>query len=180
MTPLSQEQEQSITKDFKALIPYIDSAGEFFYFQLQQTMPTLKLPKGFYDPRYGRRMLQALGLIVQNLEHLDEIIPVLTRKIVKYRLETIYHYYPVAIIQALMKTLQKKQRFTKEQQQAWLVLFRLLWLKLRDYYKKMIFIKSLKLKVIIIIKPMNIPLIFLYFLPSRFPRRIIHLRQRHP
>lgn len=118
MTP---QQISLIQASWAAVVPIQDTAAGLFYQRLFVLDPAVKpLFKGDLQSQ-GKKLMQALGFIVNSLTRLDEVVPVaqdMARRHVGYGVQPA-HYDTVGA--ALLWTLEQGlgSAFTDETREAW-------------------------------------------------------------
>jgi hemoglobin-like flavoprotein len=118
MTP---QQISLIQASWTAVVPIQDTAAGLFYQRLFVLDPAVKpLFKGDLQSQ-GKKLMQALGFIVNSLTRLDEVVPVaqdMARRHVGYGVQPA-HYDTVGA--ALLWTLEQGlgPAFTDETREAW-------------------------------------------------------------
>lgn len=118
MTP---EQIQSIQSTWLQVVPIADKAAELFYGKLFELDPAVKpMFKGNMSEQ-GRKLMMTIGVVVNGLTRLDEIVPTvqaLGRKHVDYGVKP-EHYDTVGA--ALLWTLEQGlgAAFTPAVKAAW-------------------------------------------------------------
>lgn len=118
MTP---EQIQSIQSTWIQVMPIADKAAELFYGKLFELDPAVKpMFKGDMTEQ-GRKLMKTIGVVVNSLTRLDEIVPTareLGRKHVAYGVKP-EHYDTVGA--ALLWTLEQGlgSAFTPPVKEAW-------------------------------------------------------------
>ncbi len=125
MTP---DQIDLIQESFEKVVPIADGAATLFYGRLFEIAPQVK-PMFKNDlTEQGRKLMSALGLVVNGLTDLDAVVPVaksLAVKHVAYGVQA-EHYQPVG--EALIWTLGQGlgEDFTDDTRDAWLAAYTLL------------------------------------------------------
>ena len=118
MTP---EQIALVQTSFEKVVPIADTAAALFYGRLFETAPEVRpLFKGEIDQQ-GRKLMQALTMVVRSLDRLDTVMPAVTalaRRHVDYGVTDAH--YPV-VGSALLWTLGQGlgDSFTPEVEAAW-------------------------------------------------------------
>jgi len=118
MTP---QQVSLIQSSWTAVVPIQDTAAGLFYQRLFTLDPSIKpMFKGDMQSQ-GKKLMQALGFIVNSLTRLDEVVPVaqdMARRHVGYGVQP-QHYDTVGA--ALLWTLEQGlgDAFTDEVKTAW-------------------------------------------------------------
>lgn len=118
MTP---QQVSLIQTSWAAVVPIQDTAAGLFYKRLFELDPAVRpMFKGDMQEQ-GRKLMKMLGVVVNSLTRLDELVPVaqdLARKHVGYGVQAA-HYDTVGA--ALLWTLEQGlgSRFTDEVKAAW-------------------------------------------------------------
>ncbi|WP_455222326.1 globin family protein [Kaarinaea lacus] len=131
MTPVQKDLVQATFKD---VVPIAETAAKLFYGKLFELDPELKsLFKGDMDEQ-GRKLMQVIGVAVNGLDKLDEIVPVvqdLGKRHVSYGVKD-RDYDTVGT--ALLWTLQQglDSGFTPEVEEAWTVVYTLLADTMKD------------------------------------------------
>jgi nitric oxide dioxygenase len=122
MTP---QQITLVQGSFAKVAPIADDAATLFYGRLFEIAPEVK-PLFRSDMReQGRKLMTTLGMVVNGLSDLDELLPAVTTlalKHVGYGV-TPEHYRPVG--EALIWTLEQGlgEAFTAETRTAWLTAY---------------------------------------------------------
>ncbi|MEW6133106.1 MAG: globin family protein [Pseudomonadota bacterium] len=118
MTP---QQISLVQSSWAAVVPIQDTAAGLFYQRLFTLDPSVKpMFKGDMQSQ-GKKLMQALGFIVNSLTRLDEVVPVaqdMARRHVGYGVQP-QHYDTVGA--ALLWTLEQGlgDAFTEEVKTAW-------------------------------------------------------------
>jgi len=118
MTP---ENIELVQTSFAKVVPIAEAAAELFYGRLFEIAPVVKpMFKGDLTEQ-GRKLMATIGVVVNGLEKLDEIVPVAGALAVKH-LDygvTAEHYDFVG--EALIWTLSKGlgDEFTEEVEASW-------------------------------------------------------------
>jgi hemoglobin-like flavoprotein len=122
---LTNEQKVLVKQTWASVVPISDKAAELFYGKLFEMDPSVKpLFKGDITEQ-GKKLMKTIGLAVNSLDHLDQLVPVvqeLGRKHVGYGVKA-QHYTTVA--GALLWTLEKGlgAAFTPQVKEAWTVTY---------------------------------------------------------
>ena len=125
---LTEKQIQLVTESWQSIVPIADTAGKLFYGRLFELDPTLRpMFKGDITSQ-GKKLMQVLGVAVNALNNLDNIIPALedmAKRHVAYGVEEA-HYETVG--QALLWTLQQGlgDACTEDVLAAWTAVYTLL------------------------------------------------------
>lgn len=125
MTP---EQKDLVQATFKDVAPIAETAAKLFYGKLFELDPELKtLFKGDMDEQ-GRKLMQVIGVAVNGLDRLDQIVPVvqdLGKRHVSYGVEAKdYDTVGAALLWTLKQGLDSG--FTPDVEEAWTVVYTLL------------------------------------------------------
>ena len=125
MTPKQIELVQS---SFIRILPLADAAAQIFYKRLFELDPSLRAMFGSDMRQQGKKLMDALKLVVSNLRTLDRVLPgiaTLGRRHAGYGVQRA-HYATVG--QALIDTLSLGlgREFTVEVSEAWLAAYTLL------------------------------------------------------
>jgi len=126
---MNDEEKKLVTDSWKKVVPIADQAVQMFYDRLFQTDPTTKpLFKAGDLGEQRKKLIQALALVVNGLDNLDSIVPVvadLGRRHVAYGV-TKRHYDSVGA--ALLWTLEQGlgPDWTPKTKAAWTTAYTLL------------------------------------------------------
>ncbi len=118
MTP---EQIEMVSSTWKQVLPISDKAAELFYGRLFEIAPEVKPLFKSNMEEQGKKLMQMINTAVNNIEHVDKIIPALQdlgKRHVGYGVSE-DHYTMVA--EALLWTLEQGlgDAFTEEVKAAW-------------------------------------------------------------
>ncbi|MGY0218334.1 globin family protein [Endozoicomonadaceae bacterium StTr2] len=125
---LTEKQIQLVTESWQSVVPIADTAGKLFYGRLFELDPSLRpMFKGDITSQ-GKKLMQVLGVAVNALNNLDNIIPALedmAQRHVAYGVKE-EHYETVG--QALLWTLQQGlgDACTEEVIEAWTAVYTLI------------------------------------------------------
>lgn len=118
MTP---EQITLVQTSFAKVVPIADTAAALFYGRLFEIAPEVRPMFKADVTEQGRKLMQALSLVVRSLDRLETVMPAVTalaRRHVDYGVTT-EHYAPVG--SALLWTLGQGlgEAFTPDVEAAW-------------------------------------------------------------
>ena len=118
MTP---EKVQLVQQSFKKVVPIAGAAADIFYDRLFEIAPEVRpmFPEQMSDQK--GKLMTTLAVAIQNLHHVDTIVPVIQNLAVKHLDYGVKdeHYTPVG--EALLYTLEKGlgDDWTPELADAW-------------------------------------------------------------
>jgi hemoglobin-like flavoprotein len=118
---MTAEQKLLVQKTFAKVVPIADTAASLFYGRLFEIDPALRpLFKGDLVEQ-GRKLMQMIGVAVNGLDRLDQIVPAVQQLGVRHVAYGVKdeHYATVAV--ALLWTLEQGlgPDFTPEVRNAW-------------------------------------------------------------
>jgi len=134
---MNETQKKLVQTTWASVIPIADQAAEIFYGKLFDADPSLKpLFKGDMKEQ-GRKLTQMIGVAVNGLDRLDEIVPAvqaLGKRHVAYGVKD-SHYDTVG--GALLDTLSVGlgPAFTPEVKEAWTTVYTVLSTTMKDAAK---------------------------------------------
>ena len=125
---MTAEQKLFVQKKFAKVVPIADTAAALFYGRLFEIDPALRpLFKGDLVEQ-GRKLTQMIGVAVNGLDRLDQIVPAVQQLGVRHVAYGVRdeHYATVAV--ALLWTLEQGlgADFTPEVRDAWTAAYTLL------------------------------------------------------
>lgn len=132
---MNDEQKRLLKESWKKVVPIADTAARLFYDRLFEIDPTAQpLFEASDLDEQRKKLVQALSVVVNGLDRLDDIVPVvadLGRRHVQYGV-TNRHYESVG--SALLWTLEKSlgPDFTPDTKAAWTTAYTLLAGVMRD------------------------------------------------
>lgn len=132
---MNPEQIDKLRKSWADVVPIADDASQLFYDRLFQIDASTAELFGRTDmAKQRRKLVSALGLVVENADRLDVIIPALKdlgRRHVRYGVED-HHYDSVG--SALLWTLEEGlgEAFSEDVRAAWTVAYALVSGVMRD------------------------------------------------
>ena len=118
---MTNEQIKLVQDSFKQVAPIAETAAQLFYARLFELDPDLELLFKGNLSEQGRKLMQMLGLAVNSLDRMDQLLPVVrslgTRHVVYGVRDKDYD----TVGQALLWTLQKGlgEAFTPDVEAAW-------------------------------------------------------------
>ena len=122
---MQPSQIEAVQASFAKVQPIADAAAKIFYARLFEIAPEVKSLFTSDIDEQGRKLMMTLGVVVNGLTRLDEIVPVAQKLAIRHvdfgvRAE---HYRPVG--NALLWTLEKGlgDEFTPEVEAAWSVAY---------------------------------------------------------
>lgn len=125
MTP---EQKRLVQTSFAKVAPIADAAAAMFYARLFEIDPALKLLFTTDITDQGRKLMRMLGMAVNGLDRLDELVPVVQQLGVRHKQYGVMdeHYDTVAV--ALLWTLEQGlgPDFTPDVKDAWVAVYAVL------------------------------------------------------
>jgi hemoglobin-like flavoprotein len=125
MTP---EQKVLVQTSFAKVAPIADAAAAMFYTRLFEIDPALKPLFTTDITEQGRKLMRMLGMAVNGLDRLDQLVPVVQQLGVRHKQYGVMdeHYDTVAV--ALLWTLEQGlgPDFTPEVQGAWVAVYTVL------------------------------------------------------
>jgi hemoglobin-like flavoprotein len=125
MTP---EQKVLVQTSFAKVAPIADAAAAMFYTRLFEIDPALKPLFTTDITEQGRKLMRMLGMAVNGLDRLDQLVPVVQQLGVRHKQYGVMdeHYDTVAV--ALLWTLEQGlgPDFTPEVQDAWVAVYTVL------------------------------------------------------
>jgi hemoglobin-like flavoprotein len=119
---VSPEQKVLVKETWQAVAPMADTAAQLFYDRLFEIDATTRpLFKKTNLPEQRRKLIQALTLVVQGLDHLEALVPTLAdlgRRHAQHGVRD-HHYETVGA--SLLWTLQQRlgSQWTPEAKAAW-------------------------------------------------------------
>ena len=125
---MNSRQVELVQSSFEQVLPISDTAADLFYKRLFELDPALR-PLFRGDLRaQGKKLMDALGIVVANLRRIDGVIPgirALAKRHVAYGVQNADY---TTVGQALIDTLQVGlgTGFTAEVSEAWLAAYTLL------------------------------------------------------
>lgn len=125
---MTAEQKLLVQKTFAKVVPIADTAASLFYGRLFEIDPALRpLFKGDLVEQ-GRKLMQMIGVAVNGLDRLDQIVPAVQQLGVRHVAYGVKdeHYATVAV--ALLWTLEQGlgADFTPDVRNAWTAAYTLL------------------------------------------------------
>jgi hemoglobin-like flavoprotein len=131
---MTSEQIILVKKSFEKIVPISDQAAALFYAKLFDQSPNLRRLFKHDMKEQGRKLMQVLTYAVENLEHLDSIIPqvkALGARHVNYGVKD--RDYD-AVGSALLWTFEKalSRDFTPKMRKAWSAVYNLLAQTMKD------------------------------------------------
>ena len=131
---LSTEQISLVRDSWSQVVPIADKAAELFYGKLFELDPALRPMFKSDMTEQGKKLMQMIGIAVDNLDKLDEIVPAVQELGVRhldYGVKT-SHYDTVGA--ALLWTLEKGlgEAFTADVRSAWADVYTLLANTMQD------------------------------------------------
>jgi hemoglobin-like flavoprotein len=125
---MNAEQITLVQSSFEKVLPIADAAAEIFYARLFEIDPSLRSMFRSDMKQQGKKLMDALKVVVLGLKNLDRVVPMLgglARRHVNYGVRN-EHYATVG--QALIDTLKKGlgADFTDEVCDAWLAAYTLI------------------------------------------------------
>jgi hemoglobin-like flavoprotein len=124
---VSSQQIAAVKSSWAEMTPIADQAAALFYHRLFELDPTLKLVLVSDMEQQGRRLLGMIGIAVNSLDRIDDIVPVvqaLGRRHIDYGVK--YHDYDT-VAAALLWTMTQclGEAFTTEVEASWIAVYNL-------------------------------------------------------
>ena len=125
---MTREQIRLVRTSFAKLHPVLNEAAVLFYARLFELDPDIRPLFRIDIQEQGQKLMQMLGVAVDSLDRLDELIPelkALGERHVQYGVKDA-HYDTVGT--ALLWTLEKalKEEYTPDMDQAWTAVYTLI------------------------------------------------------
>ena len=135
---MTNEQIKLVQDSFRQVAPIAETAAQLFYARLFELDPDLELLFKGNLSEQGRKLMQMLGLAVNSLDRMDQLLPVVRS------LGTRHVSYGVrdkdydTVGQALLWTLRKGlgDAFTPEVKEAWATTYTVLSTTMQDAAKQ--------------------------------------------
>lgn len=125
---MNSRQVELVQSSFEQVLPIADTAADLFYKRLFELDPALR-PLFRGDLRLqGKKLMDALGIVVVNLRRVDRVIPSIRALATRHVAYGVRDSDYTTVGQALIDTLQVGlgSGFTAEISEAWLAAYTLL------------------------------------------------------
>jgi hemoglobin-like flavoprotein len=119
------EQKTLVQTTFAKVAPIADTAAAMFYARLFELDPSLR-PLFTSDlTTQGRKLMQMIGVAVNGLDRLDEIVPVVRQLGVRHRAYGVTDEHYATVATALLWTLERGlgSDFTPAVREAWTAVY---------------------------------------------------------
>lgn len=131
---MTGKQINLVKKSFEKIVPISDQAAALFYAKLFDQSPNLRRLFKHDMKEQGRKLMQVLSYAVENLEHIDSIIPqvkALGARHVDYGVkDRDYDAVGTALLWTFEKALSRE--FTPKMREAWSAVYSLLAQTMKD------------------------------------------------
>lgn len=131
---VTTEQISLVRDSWNQVLPIADQAAELFYGKLFQLDPALKLMFKGDMAEQGQKLMRMVGIAVDNLDKLDDIVPAVQDLGVKHLEYGVKNYHYDTVGEALLWTLGQGlgDAFTTEVMVAWSDVYGLLASTMKD------------------------------------------------
>lgn len=131
MTP---HQKRLVQMTFAKVAPIADAAAAMFYKRLFELDPNLRPLFKTDITDQGRKLMQMIGVAVNGLDHLDELVPAVRQLGMRHAGYGVMDQHYDTVAAALLWTLERGlgPDFTPEVQDAWVAVYGVLASTMKD------------------------------------------------
>lgn len=131
---MTSEQKHLVQTTFAKVAPISDTAAAMFYARLFELDPSLKALFKSDMAEQGRKLMRMIGVAVNGLDRLDDLVPVVQQMGVRHAGYGVKHEHYDTVAVALLWTLERGlgADFTPAVKEAWTAVYGLLASTMKD------------------------------------------------